>query len=182
MKRVLLLFFCISCLFACSPPVSNVQSSAKRFYIQPIYLSVNEVSRDSSTRRLFEEAFTKHKIELITSEEMRMRGEDEMNRVQRVLLARKDEIKGKSIEVFQKAVSNEQKYVSNMLSIKIEILYGDDSLSTLTATWSNAPFPPNFYNLYKPQKQLVIISPYRGVLKEGIDKIVDSILYANELK
>ena len=186
MKKEPLFFFSLIVVainLSCSPP-NNVSKagSKKRFFVQPVYLSVKGIEKDTAIRQMFEEAFAKYKVQLITHDEMTARNENEMKRAQQKLLLKKDELKQKSAEDVMKAMIDEIKYVSNMLSINLDLQDKDDSLMIYKAWWSNIPLPPNLSHGYITKKKEINLANLSYSIKENIYSIVDSILYANELK
>jgi hypothetical protein len=177
-----ILFILISALFAtgCSPSASTKQSGSKRFFVQPVNLSIHGIERDTSIRKIFEEAFSKYKIQVITDEEMKIKNENEAKRVGQIVFTK--DSKFDNAEDIIRAMGREHKYVSNRLSVNLELRDKDDSLMIYKVWWSNAPFPPDFSHVYVTKQKEINLINLSYSIRENIYSIVDSILYSKELK
>jgi hypothetical protein len=167
--------------FSCSSSKnSNLTGKKEKFFVQPVCLSVKGIERDTSIRRLFEEAFSKYKVQLISDEEMKIRSEKDAMRVGRRVFSK--DSKFDNPEDLIRAMGREHKYVSNMLSVSLEIHDKEDSLMIYKAWWSNIPFPPDFSRVYVTKQREINLTNLSHSIKGDIYSIVDSILYSNELK
>jgi hypothetical protein len=179
-NHLIILFSFLSIWMACSSSKKMVLPVAvKKFYIQPVYLRVGGIERDTSLRNLFEEAFTKHGVKLITPDEMKLRNETEARRVAAIVFTK--DAKYTDAQEIVRAMAKEHKYVSNMLSVTLVIRNKDDSLMIYKASFSNTPFPPDFGRPIVPVKREINLTNLSYSVRENIFSIVDSILYSKEL-
>lgn len=169
-------------VFSCSSPEKASQSKNQKFSVLPVNLSISGTERDTSIRRIFEEAFSKNKVQLITYDEMMLKLESEGKRVAQKVYTKDADFK--SAEDMQRALGREHRYVINNLTINLEIYDNEDSLKIYKASWNNVPFPPDFSrHVFVGTKQKEInLTNLSQSIKENIYSIVDSILYSKELK
>jgi hypothetical protein len=175
-------FLFLTVWMACSLSKSNKTAQpppVKKFYTQPVNLTVSGIERDTSLLHLFEEAFAKHGVKLIDREEMKLRNETEVRRVGEIVFTR--DAKYTDGQDILKAMGMEHKYVSNMLSVRLVIQDKNDSLMIYKASFTNIPFPPNFSRPIAPAKREINLSNLSYSVRENIFSIVDSILYSKEL-
>jgi len=165
---------------ACSLSGGSKQSGGRKFFVQPVSLKVSGIERDTSIRRLFEEAFAKYKVQLITQDEMNARVEKEARRVGEKVFTK--DSKFNNAEDMMKAMANEHRHISNMLSVKLELHDIDDSLMIYKVSWSNMPFPPRSNRLEGTNRKEINLKDHSYSIKENVFSIVDSILYSKELK
>jgi len=165
---------------ACSPSGNSKQSGNKKFFVQPVYLTISGIERDTSIKRKFEESFVQHKIKLITKDEMKLRLEAEGKRVGEKVFTK--DAKLNSEEDIKRAMGREHRDVSNWLSVILELHEKDDSLMIFKSTWVNMPWPPDFSRIYVAKRKEINLTNLSYSIMENIYSIVDSILYSNELK
>ncbi len=165
---------------ACSSSVSNKQSGSRKFFVQPVFLNVVGIEKDTSIRRLFEETFAKNKVQLITNDEMKARLEKEARRVGEKAFTKDSKLN--NADDAMKAIANEHRYISNMLSIRLELHDKDDSLMIYKVSWSNMPFPIIIKQPYGTKSREINLANHSYSIKENVISIVDSILYSKELK
>lgn len=177
LARILLSVFIV---FACTNTKKTGQSAKPKISVLPVYLSIIGIDRDTSIRGIFEEAFSKHKALLISEEEMNLRNGREVRRSASKVFTK--DSKFDNTEDMIKAIGREHRYISNNLTITLDLLEKVDSLMINKVSWSNTPFPPNFsqINISKPKEIKPQNFPFS--LRENIFSIVDSILYSKELK
>ena len=175
-KLLLSVFFA----FACSSSKNPGRSTSHKFFVQPVCLSVKGIERDTSIQRIFEEAFSKYKVQLITYEEMKIRSEKEAMRIGQKVFTKDSKLD--NTEDVMRAMSREHKYVVNHLSVILELHDKDDSLMIYKVWWNNSPFPPDFRRVYVTKQKEIDLTNLSYSIKENISSIVDSILYSKELK
>lgn len=148
--------------------------------MQPVSLKVSGIERDTSIRKLFEDAFAKYKVQLITNDEMNTRLEREGRRIGEKIFTK--DSKFNNAEDMMKAMANEHRYISNMLSVRLELHHKDDSLKIYKVSWSNMPLPMIIKQPYVTNRREISLTNHSYSIKENISLIVDSILYSKELK
>jgi hypothetical protein len=175
-KLLLSVFFAV----ACSSTKNPRPSTNHKFFVQPVCQSIKGIERDTSIRRIFEEAFSKYKIQVITDEEMKIRNENEAKRVGQIVFTKDSKFDNE--EDIMRAMSREHRYVTNKLYINLELHDKEDSLMIYKVWWSNVPFPPDFSRMYVTKEREINLTKFHYSIKENIHSIVDSILYSKELK
>lgn len=162
----------------------EVSAKQKKFYVQPVYLTVSGMGTAVYIIDIFKEAFGKRKVRVITKDEFTIMIENESKRVAEKVKTELQAKPGKDIEEFKKAMAREHRYVSNMVNIAIKLEQKDDSLMIYKVSWSNMPFPPDFNrsSFLGTKSRPVDLTNLSYSLKENIYSIVDSILYSKELK
>ncbi len=157
---------------ACTPSGNSKQSGAKKFFVQAVCLKITGIERDTSIQRLFEEAFAKYKVQLITNDEMIARLEKEGRRIGEKVFTKGS--KFDNAEDILKAMANEHKYISNMLSVNLTLHDKDDSLMIYKARWSNMPFPIIIKQAYVTKPREINLANHSYSIKKNVFSIVDS--------
>ena len=178
---ILMLLFIVLFLSSCTSTVNSNQTGSKKFYVQPVCLTVSGIEKDTSIKNLFNEAFADYGVKLITKEEMIFLAETEGKRIGQKVFTKDAKLSGADDII--KAMSKEHRYNSNILGITLQLEEKDDSIVILKASWSNMPSPPDIGRgpVGTKNREIDLTSLTYG-RRENIYAIVDSILYSKELK
>ena len=79
-------------------------------------------------------------------------------------------------------ISRLQRYVSNMLSVKLLTAKMNDSLVITGASWNNMPFPMNISGVNNSHHETFTLEHPVRVNRENIDVLVEQILRSGWLK
>ncbi len=179
------LFF-IFVVFVLDSPVLTAQTNpeqkkVKKVNVLPVCFSVNNIPGDTAVLSYFQQAFARYKVKLISQEEFKQLNEAEMQRVKQQML-----VPGTSYsnsESVSESISKLQRYVSNLLSVSLNYQRFSDSIVVISATWQNAPFPPDFSSAATMSHQeTFVFESTSATLREKADLLLDKILHSGWLK
>ncbi len=156
------------------------KNTVKKFYVLPVYLSHGGLPFDTAVGNMVKEAFTRHKVKLINYSSFDELNKGEVLRVATKFRARADQF-GSEGDV-KDAISKEQHFVCNLLTITFNTNTVNDTLLITGASWEATPSPPNIYNAKSSGKVETVLTDTCCSLRDNIYAIVDKILYSKWLQ
>ncbi|MBL0154386.1 MAG: hypothetical protein IPP93_13240 [Chitinophagaceae bacterium] len=157
------------------------QKKLKKVNVLPVCFSVNNIPGDTAVLSYFQQSFARYKVKLISKEEFKQLNETEMQRVKQQML-----VPGTSYsnsESVSESISKLQHYVSNLLSVGLNYQRINDSIVVISATWHNAPFPPDFSSSSSlAHQETFVFENTSAALREKADLLLDKILHSGFLK
>jgi hypothetical protein len=180
------IFFILILCFLVQPVMISAQQNdgngkKKKINVLPVCFSVNNIPGDTAVLSYFQQAFARYKVKLISQEEFKQLNESEMQRVKQQML-----VPGTSYsnsESVSESISKLQHYVSNLLSVSLNYQRFSDSIVVISATWHNAPFPPDFSSAATMSHQeIFVFENTSAALREKADLLLDKILHSGFLK
>ena len=177
------LFIFVVCLMA--PSVLHAQTNPepkkmKKVNLLPVYISTLSLPDDTAAARYLKEAFSRHKVKLITKAEFDELNNGEVERIRQLVT-----LPGRNYSSEQKlreSISTSQRFVTNLLTLVFTVSSQNDTLSVTGASWSAVPFPPAISGSIMSHEEAYILKDTCCSMKDNIYAIVDYILYSKWLR
>lgn len=175
--RNIVFFFLLGITFTAK---AQKKDGPKKIRIQPVFLIFNNIPEDSSFNSLVKEAFTRHKVKLISKKEFDQLNDGEVLRVGSLFRTRQDQFESES--QVRAAIAREQKFVTNMLTVLFLKNVDNDSVSLKGAFWDSTPYPPGMNRSESSGDKNIDLKVTYSNMREQIFAIVDEILESKWLK
>jgi len=159
---------------------SQTPGKVKKINLLPVYLVYSGLPSDTSLDKIVREAFSRHKVKMITKSQFDQFNENEVRRVEAKFRVRNDKFKTETDA--RNAISSEQHFVSNLLVIGFKSDYSMDSIRVTVATWKATPYLPDINSSRSSGTIETSLSDTCSSVKDNIFAIVDKILLSKWLK